>query len=228
MRMSSAISFGVFCLLAPSTSPIIRSRKVSPGLEVIWTTIRSDSTTVPPVTAERSPPDSRTTGADSPVMADSSTSATPSMTSPSPGMTWFAVTTQRSPTVSAVDGTVSVVPRSVSRQATVSLRLRRSVSAWALPLPSATASAKLANSTVAHSQAATSPTNTLGRPMKSTVVITEPTSTRNITGMRIITRGSSLTNAWPTARRASAGSNTVAAGRVLRALGGRGGRPRML
>ena len=78
MRMSSAISFGVFCLLAPSTSAIIRSRNVSPGLEVIWTTIRSESTTVPPVTAERSPPDSRTTGADSPVMADSSTTAMPS------------------------------------------------------------------------------------------------------------------------------------------------------
>ena len=46
----------------------------------------SDSTLVPPVTAERSPPDSRMTGADSPVMADSSTEATPSMTSPSPGM----------------------------------------------------------------------------------------------------------------------------------------------
>ena len=40
---------------------------------------------VPPVTAERSPPDSRMTGADSPVMADSFTEATPSMTSPSPG-----------------------------------------------------------------------------------------------------------------------------------------------
>ena len=41
MRMSRAISFGVFCRLAPSTSAIIRSRKVSPGWEVIWTTIRS-------------------------------------------------------------------------------------------------------------------------------------------------------------------------------------------
>ena len=59
---------------------------VSPGLEVIRTTIRSDSTRVPPVTAERSPPDSRMTGADSPVMADSSTEATPSTTSPSPGI----------------------------------------------------------------------------------------------------------------------------------------------
>ena len=48
--------------------------------------MRSDSTRVPPVTPERSPPASRMTGADSPVMADSSTDATPSMISPSPGM----------------------------------------------------------------------------------------------------------------------------------------------
>ena len=41
---------------------------------------------MPPVTALRSPPLSRMTGADSPVMADSSTEAMPSMTSPSPGM----------------------------------------------------------------------------------------------------------------------------------------------
>ena len=89
----SATSFGVFCREAPSTRPIIRSMNVSPGLEVIRTTIRSDSTLVPPVTADRSPPDSRMTGADSPVMADSSTEATPSTTSPSPGMTWPASTT---------------------------------------------------------------------------------------------------------------------------------------
>jgi hypothetical protein len=85
-RMFNAISFGVFCRDAPSTSAIIRSMNVSPGLEVIRTTIRSESTFVPPVTADRSPPDSRMTGADSPVMADSSTLATPSTTSPSPGI----------------------------------------------------------------------------------------------------------------------------------------------
>ena len=34
---------------------------------------------MPPVTAERSPPDSRMTGADSPVIADSSTEAMPSI-----------------------------------------------------------------------------------------------------------------------------------------------------
>ena len=55
------------------------------------TTISSDSTRVPPVTAERSPPDSRITGADSPVIADSSTVAMPSTTSPSLGITSPAV-----------------------------------------------------------------------------------------------------------------------------------------
>ncbi len=92
-RTFSATSFGVFCREAPSTREIIRSMNVSPGLEVMWTMIWSDSTLVPPVTADRSPPDSRMTGADSPVMADSSTEATPSTTSPSPGMTSPASTT---------------------------------------------------------------------------------------------------------------------------------------
>ena len=50
------------------------------------TTSQSDSTRVPPVTALKSPPLSRITGALSPVIALSSTEATPSTTSPSPGM----------------------------------------------------------------------------------------------------------------------------------------------
>ena len=159
-RMFSASSFGVFCRCAPSTRAIIRSMKVSPGLEVIFTTIRSDSTLVPPVTADRSPPDSRMTGADSPVIADSSTEATPSTTSPSPGMISPASTTTWSPSVSWVPGTASsrrsapVCPgcHPTSRRATVSRLARRSVSAWALPRPSATASARLAKTTVSHSQ----------------------------------------------------------------------------
>ncbi len=57
----------------------MRSRNASPGLTVTRTTIQSESTRVPPVTAEKSPPDSRITGADSPVIADSSTEATPSI-----------------------------------------------------------------------------------------------------------------------------------------------------
>ena len=55
-KILSAISFGVFCRSAPSTSAIIRSRKVEPGAAVIRTLIQSESTCVPPVTAERSPP----------------------------------------------------------------------------------------------------------------------------------------------------------------------------
>ena len=51
----------------------MRSRNVSPGFAVMRTTIVSESTRVPPVTALRSPPASRMTGADSPVIADSST-----------------------------------------------------------------------------------------------------------------------------------------------------------
>ncbi len=120
-RMLSAISFGVFCRSAPSTRAIIRSMKLSPGLVVILTTMRSDRTRVPPVTALRSPPDSRITGADSPVMADSSTDAMPSTTSPSPGITSPGPTTHRSPIFRSVDATC--LRRSV-RLANVGHRLR--------------------------------------------------------------------------------------------------------
>ena len=147
-RMVRAISFGVFWRLAPSTRAIIRSRKVWPGSAVIRTTIRSDSTLVPPVTAERSPPDSRMTGADSPVMADSSTEAMPSMISPSEGIRSPASQTTRSPLARVGRGTSSSVPSGSRRRASVSERIRRSVSAWALPRPSAIASAKLAKTTV--------------------------------------------------------------------------------
>ncbi len=95
-RMLRAISFGVFCRDAPSTSAIIRSMNVCPGSDVTRTLIQSDSTRVPPVTADRSPPDSRMTGADSPVIADSSTDATPSTISPSAGMNSPALTITRS------------------------------------------------------------------------------------------------------------------------------------
>src|SRR4249920_1399286 len=50
-RMLSAISFGVFCRSAPSTSLIMRSMKVEPCAAVMRTLIQSDSTCVPPVTA---------------------------------------------------------------------------------------------------------------------------------------------------------------------------------
>ena len=154
--------------------------------------MRSDSTLVPPVTELRSPPDSRITGADSPVIADSSTLATPSTTSPSPGMTSPASTTTRSPSRSSVPGTASSVPSARSRRAIVSVLARRSVAACALPRPSATASARLANTTVSHSHTTTDHANTLGSTTASTVDSTAPTSTTNMTGLCTITRGSSL------------------------------------
>ena len=60
---------------------------------------------VPPVTELKSPPDSLTTGADSPVIADSSTDAIPSMTSPSPGIISPADTMTISPFFSSVSYT---------------------------------------------------------------------------------------------------------------------------
>ena len=96
-RMLSAISLGVFCRTAPSTSAIMRSMKVEPWAAVMRTRIWSESTRVPPVTAERSPPLSRMTGADLPVIADLSTEATPSTISPSDGIRSPASTRTRSP-----------------------------------------------------------------------------------------------------------------------------------
>ncbi len=200
-KMFSAISFGVLLRAAPSTRAIIRSMKVSPGLEVIFTTIRSERTFVPPVTAQRSPPDSRITGADSPVMADSSTEAMPSTTSPSPGMTCPASTTTWSPRRSFAAGTCSsaaspsVPGQPVSRRAVVSVLARRRVSACALPRPSATASARLAKTAVSQSQAVMTQAKTPGLRMAVVVVRAAPTSTTNITGLRYITRGSSLRSA---------------------------------
>ena len=112
-RIDSASSFGVFCRSAPSTSAIIRSMKVEPGAEVIFTLMKSDSTVVPPVTAERSPPASRMTGADSPVIADSLTEATPSTMSPSPGMISPASTSTISPSRRSSAFTPSTTPLEV-------------------------------------------------------------------------------------------------------------------
>ncbi len=152
-KMLSAISFGVFWRSAPSTSAIMRSRNVSPGLEVMRTLIQSERTRVPPVTAERSPPASRMTGADSPVMADSSTEATPSMTSPSPGimLTGGDVDEVAGAELRAGDLFDLCRLRGCGAAMVSALALRR-VSACALPRPSAMASAKLANSTVNQSQ----------------------------------------------------------------------------
>ena len=103
----------------------MRSMNDCPGSCVISITRRSESTRVPPVTALRSPPDSRMTGADSPVIADSSTDAMPSMTVPSPGITSPASTITTSPRASSPAG--RVVPSCML--ASVSVRSARSASA---------------------------------------------------------------------------------------------------
>src|SRR5262245_61596299 len=222
-RTWSAISLGVFCRFAPSTRPIIRSRNDSPGSVEIRTTIRSERTLVPPVTAERSPPLSRITGADSPVTADSSTDAIPSTTSPSPGMICPASTTTRSPLRSVEAGTGCSRP-STSFRAGVSFRSPRSAAAWALPRPSASASAKFANSTVNHSQSVTWPVNQAGSApagrsttdwSQISVVRTLPISTTNITGFLIISRGSSFRKLSTIAARRTAGSHAETARTLL-------------
>ena len=92
---------------------------------------------------------------------------------------------------------VSVWPgcQPMSRRATVSRLVRRSVSACALPRPSATASARLANSTVSHSQTTMVQLKIDGCLIAVYRVSRAPTSTTNMTGFLIWTRGSSFLNA---------------------------------
>ena len=156
-KICSAISFGVFLRAAPSTIAIILSRKLCPASLVTWMMSQSDSTVVPPVTALRSPPLSRMTGADSPVIADSSTEAAPSMTSPSAGICSPAWTITRSPFLRSAEETGCISARFSNegiRCAVTSFLAERSAAAWALPRPSASASAKFAKNTVNQSSTA--------------------------------------------------------------------------
>ena len=208
-KMVSAISLGVFWRLALSTIAIMRSRNVSPGLVVMRTTSQSDSTRVPPVTALKSPPDSRITGALSPVMALSSTEATPSITSPSPGMKSPASTSTTSSLRKLEPGTrtyCSPYFGLVSFLAWMSRLALRMEAACARLRPSATASAKLANSTVNHSHSVIARMKPVGASpcppsawKNSAVVSTLPTHTTNITGFFICWRGLSFLNESTTA-----------------------------
>ncbi len=220
----SAISLGVFCRSAPSTSAIMRSRNPCPGLTVTCTLIRSEMTRVPAVTAERSPPASRITGADSPVMAASLTDATPATTSPSDGIRSPVSTSTTSPIRSALAGTASKVsPSFFSRLAVSSALVARSEAACALPRPSAKASAKVPNKTVSHSQ-------TTSCNLKLRARLSCPTANRmvsstatmavvNITGLRISSLGASLRNASPIAGRIrSAVKSDLDAVRAMRML----------
>ena len=152
-KICNAISLGVFLREAPSTIAIILSRKLSPASLVISITNQSEVTVVPPVTALLSPPLSLITGADSPVIALSSTDAAPSITSPSAGICSPAFTITISPFLSNADETF-IISSFLSTEgilwASTSFLLALSASACALPRPSAIASAKFANNTVSH------------------------------------------------------------------------------
>ncbi|MNN02590.1 hypothetical protein D3C81_1152540 [compost metagenome] len=95
----------------------MRSRVDSPGLLVMRISSQSETSRVLPVTAERSPPDSRITGADSPVMAASLTAAIPSMTSPSAGISSPALTLTTSSLRNWVAATLSKLPALLRRWA---------------------------------------------------------------------------------------------------------------
>ena len=150
-KICNAISFGVFLRLAPSTMEIILSRKLFPASAVTLIISQSLVTVVPPVTALLSPPDSRMTGADSPVIALSSTLATPTMTSPSMGICSPAFTRTMSPGFNSLLFTSEYSDSGsavFNLRAMTSLRAFFRLSACARPLPSAIASAKFPNKEV--------------------------------------------------------------------------------
>ena len=222
-RMVSATSFGVFCRSAPSTSAIMRSRKPCPGSAVTRTLIRSEMTRVPAVTAERSPPASRMTGALSPVIAASLTLATPSTTSPSAGIRSPVSTSTSSPFSSCAAATIShVSPTPESSFARSSDLVARSEAACARPRPSASASAKVPNSTVSHSHAiscARKPADTCSPPIARNRVSSSATqAVTNSTGFLTSARGSSLRKASPIAGTTSAGENMEVAVSMTGAL----------
>jgi hypothetical protein len=160
---------------------------------------------VPPVTElAMSVPGCLRTGADSPVIADSSTEPIPSITSPSAGITSPATSFTRSPRCKAVELTDSIEPSARIFRAIVSLRVDRRASAWAFPRPSAIASAKLANSTVKKRIRVMMPLSSRCCPLSPAIVpnrcgsiVTRavtivPNQTTNRTGLRTAMRGSSL------------------------------------
>ena len=116
---------------------------VSPGFDVMRTLIQSERHAVPPVTAERSPPASRITRRPSPVIADSSTEAALNHL-PVAGNEFASGDHHDVVRRSLGAGTSSVRPSGRNWRPMVSVFALRSVSACALPRPSAIASAKLA------------------------------------------------------------------------------------
>jgi len=118
---------------------------------VILTLIWPERSLVPPVTPLISPPDSLITGADSPVIADSSTSPVPFIMSPSLGIISPSLTITISPFLRESAGTFSVSFSFKILFANAWVLVFFSDCALALPLASASDSAKFENITVNHS-----------------------------------------------------------------------------
>jgi hypothetical protein len=156
--------------------PVISETEImgskNPSRLLTRTTSQSDSTWVPQRTDENCAPTVRSTGADSPVTAPSLTEAAPSMTVPSAGMMSLASTSTRSPRCSVPASTMQYWFRLVpsSRFACVRPPIDPSLAAHALAHSTATASAKLANSTLNHSHAAISSMN-VARHASPTIVV---------------------------------------------------------
>ena len=198
--MLRAISFGVLRRAVPSTSAIMRSRKLWPGSWVMRTTMRSESTRVPPVTALRSPPDSRITGADSP--GDRRLVHR--------GHALDHVAVARDQVAGLADHEVAGAQRrrrhallgaAVASGAAPSSRCGSPAARWPGPCPVPRRRPRRSSRTPrsARARAATTPVNQRSsvRPRKRSarkipVVMALPISTTNITGLRTCTRGSSL------------------------------------
>ena len=151
-RIFRAISFGVFCRSAPSTRAIMRSRKVSPGLEVMRTLIWSESTRGAAghrraVAAGFANHGRRFAGngrfIDGSDALDDLAIAGNELAGDHRPRHRRCATWSRAPVLGSV--------REQCDWPWSRLRALRSASAWALPRPSAMASAKFANSTVNHS-----------------------------------------------------------------------------
>ena len=125
-------------------------------------------------------------------MADSSTEAIPSTISPSEGTRSLASQTTRLPRDNDDAVTRSSLPSGRRRRAEVSDRIFLRVSAWALPRPSAMASAKLANTTVRNSQTVMLTLKMPGWAIASMSTTTAPISTTNITGFLTWVLGSNF------------------------------------
>ena len=127
-----AISFGVSVWTPSTSAPFYQERNHRLSRNLYLQPVRYNRRSS--CDRRKSPPDSRVTGADSPVMADSSTDAIPSTTSPSLGIS--SLTSQSPIALFKIAGGISrPEPSGKTRWATVSFFVFFSVSAWACTKP---------------------------------------------------------------------------------------------